>query len=61
MWHVVEVDGIIRSCIDIKGKANKYGKPKEFETADDAARWIKRHSYTGMSVHYEIVKEGDNA
>jgi hypothetical protein len=32
MFHVRMVDGFIRLAIDIKGKPNKYSKPKEFNT-----------------------------
>lgn len=58
MYNIVEVDGIIRSCIDVHNKANKYGTPKEFKTKKDAQKWIERRTYKGMSFHYEIVKAG---
>ena len=51
------VDGIFRASIDIKGKANQYGKPKDFETKADAEAWIKKHSYNGMSWKYEIYEK----
>lgn len=54
MFCVVEVDGFIRSCIDEKGKPNKYGKPKLFKTKKEAEKWIERSSYPGMSWKYEI-------
>lgn len=54
MFNVVEVDGIIRSCICTNDKADKYGTPKEFRTRKDAQRWIDEHSYKGMSFKYEI-------
>jgi len=53
-YVVVEVDGIWRAAIDRKGKANKYGEPKIFKSADDAQKWIDRRTYKGVSVHYEI-------
>lgn len=54
MFNIVEVYGGIGETIDIKGKANKYGTPKEFKTRKDAQAWIDKHTYTGMSHHYEI-------
>lgn len=52
MCHVRMDDGFIRSTIDIKGKPNKYGKPKE-----EAEKWIKKHSYNSMSYKYEIYED----
>ena len=57
MFHVCEVDGFIRSAIDVKGKPNKYGTPKEFKTKAEAEKWIKNHSYKGMSFKYEIYED----
>ena len=57
-YKIIEVDGFLRSCIDVNGKANKYGKPKLFEKRADAEKWIEKRSYKGMSFHYEI-KEAD--
>ena len=57
MFHVCMVDGFVRSAIDVKGKPNKYGKPKDFETKEEAEKWIKKHSYNGMSWKYEIYAE----
>ena len=57
MFHVRMVDGFIRSAIDIKGKPNKYGKPKDFNTKAEAEKWIKKHSYNGMSCKYEIYED----
>ena len=54
IFHVCMVDGECRAAIDVNGKPNKYGKPKDFETKDDAEKWIKKHSYNGMSWTYEI-------
>ena len=56
MFHIIEVDGFIRSCICENNKADKYGEPKNFKTIEDAKEWIKKHSYKGMSHRYEIVK-----
>lgn len=56
MYNVVWVDGFMRACIDEKGKANKYGKPKLFKTKKDADAWVKKNSYKGMSFRYEVVK-----
>lgn len=56
MFRIIEVDGIIRSCICKNNKADKYGEPKNFETQKDAEEWIKKHTYKGMSHSYEIVE-----
>lgn len=53
-YYIVEIDGFIVSVIDIKGKANKYGTVKYFETKKDAEKWIVKHSYKGMSFQYEV-------
>lgn len=57
MFHVCMVDGIFRAAIDVKGKPNQYGKPKDFETKAAAELWIKKHSYNGMSWKYEIYEK----
>ena len=57
MFHVCMVDGYIRTAIDVKGKPDKYGKPKNFETKADAELWIKKHTYKGMSWKYEIYEQ----
>ena len=54
MYKIIEVDGKLRWPIDEKNKANPYGKPKAFKTYAEATYWIKRHTYGGMSFHYEI-------
>ena len=54
MYYIVEVDGKLRQIIDTKGKANCYGDPKLFKTRKDAEAWTLKHSYKGMSFHYEI-------
>ena len=51
MYHICMVDRTFRALIDIKGKPNKYGIPK-----DAAESWIKKHSYKGMSWNYEICE-----
>lgn len=53
-YVVVEVDGLIRSCINRKGQADKYSPPKLFGTRKEAQDWIDKHSYKGMSCRYEI-------
>ena len=57
MFHVCMVDRTLRASIDVKGKPNKYGKPKDFETKAEAEAWIKKHSYNGMSWKYEIYEK----
>ena len=57
MFRVCMVDGFLRSAIDDKGKPNKYGKPKDFKTKEEAEKWIKKHSYNGMSWKYEIYED----
>lgn len=52
-YHIIEVDGKVRRVIDIQNQANSYGTPKEF-THDEAVHWIDRHTYKGMSFHYEM-------
>jgi len=43
MFYIVEHDMKVHQIIDTKGKANKYGKPKLFNTAGDAVKWLSRH------------------
>lgn len=57
MFHVCMVDRTFRASIDVKGKPNKYAKPKDFETKAEAESWIKKHSYNGMSWKYEIYEK----
>ena len=59
MYVIVEIDGIIRSCVCKNNKADKYGDPKLFETKEEAQRWIDKHSYKGMSYKYEIISASD--
>lgn len=58
LYNIVEVDGILRAAVCKNNKADKYGQPKLF-THKEAVKWIEKHSYIGMSFHYEIVKVGD--
>ena len=50
----------MRSIINNKGKADKYGDAKLFNTRKAAERWINNHSYKGMTFHYEIREVEDN-
>lgn len=43
MFYIVEHDMGVHQIIDIRGKANKYGKAKLFNTAGDAMKWLSRH------------------
>lgn len=54
MYYIVEHDGIVHQIIDEKGQANKYGKPKIFQTMADARKWILKHTYKGMTHSYEV-------
>lgn len=54
MFKVVYVDGIYRAAIDKKNMVNKYGEPRLWKTREEAQHWIDKHSYKGMSFHYEI-------
>lgn len=47
---------IEHQIIDKKGKPNKYGEPKIFESMGAAINWCDRHTYGGMS-HYYKIKE----
>ena len=58
-YYIVQIDGHVYNHIDIKNKPNKYGKCKYFDTFEDAAKWVKRHIYIGMSHYYAIrMKDG---
>lgn len=59
-YAIVEIDGILRNMVTSKG-ITKFGYIDEsdilaFEKQENAERWIKNHSYKGMSFKYEIVK-----
>lgn len=54
MFKVVYVDGIYRAAIDKTNRINKYGEPCLWKTREEAQHWIDRHSYKGMSFHFEI-------
>ena len=56
MYKIVYVDGIYRANIDTKNSVNKYGKPRLWKTRKEAEHWIEKHSYKGMSFHYEVVE-----
>lgn len=53
-YIIIEVDGKLRSPINKKGKADRYSDPKTFDTVKECNTWILKHSYTGMSFHFEI-------
>ena len=55
-YIIVENDGFFRSQIDVKGKPNKYGEAKLFDTEEAAYKWIDKHSYKGMSFRYEVLE-----
>ena len=58
-YYIVEIAGHVYQHIDVKGNANKYGECKYFDTFEDAAKWVKRHTYIGMSHYYAIrMKDG---
>lgn len=59
-YIIIEDDGIMRVIINTKGKADKYGDAKLFNTKKSAEKWIDVHSYKGMSFHYEIREVEDN-
>ena len=60
-YKVIQVDGIIRSCINKKGKPSKYEEPKIFDSAESAGKWIDKHSYKGMSWSYQIERCKDES
>ena len=53
-YYVVEIDMGIPYPINEKGQPDKYSDPKKFRFREQAIKWIDRHSYKGMSWHYEI-------
>ncbi len=59
-YAIVEIDGILRNMVT-SNDITKFGYMDEgdisvFENTKNAERWIKNHSYKGMSCKYEIVK-----
>lgn len=60
MFYIVEHDAKVHQIIDTKGKANKYGKAKLFDTEGDALYWLSKHKMcaiygmTGTQPCYEI-------
>lgn len=59
-YIIIENDGIMLSIINTKGKADRYGDAKLFNTRKSAEKWIDIHSYKGMSFQYEIREVEDN-
>ena len=62
MFYIVEHDMKVCQIIDTKGKANKYGKAKLFDTEGDALYWLSKHkmgAIYGMTTKqpcYEILE-----
>lgn len=62
MFYIVEHDMKVHQIIDTKGKANKYGKAKLFDTEGDALYWLAKHkmgAIYGMTTTqpcYEILE-----
>ena len=54
MYKIIFVDGIYRASISKQNRVDKYGEPRLWKTKEEAEHWIERHSYKGMSFHYEI-------
>lgn len=59
-YAIIQVDGFLRNVIATKG-ITKFGYMDEgnilvFDKKKDAADWIERNSYKGMSWEYEIVQ-----
>jgi len=48
-YKIIDVDGKIRSAV-----LNRDGSLKVF-TRKEAKLYIERHSYKGMSFHYEMI------
>ena len=59
-YYIVEICGHIYQHIDVKGQPNKYGDCKYFDTFYEAAQWVRKHTYIGMSVYYSIRMKGDD-
>lgn len=58
-YYIVEISGHVFQHIDVTGHANKYGQCKYFDSFEDAANWVKKHMYIGMSSYYAIrMKNG---
>lgn len=47
MFYIVEHDMKVHNIIDTKGKANKYGKAKLFDTEGDALYWLSKYKING--------------
>lgn len=50
MFYIVEHDMGVNQIIDTKGKANKYGKAKLFDSVGDAIKWLSKH-YSNSSYY----------
>lgn len=59
-YYIVQIDGHVYNHIDVKNKPNKYGECKYFDKFEDAAKWIKKRIYPGMSWNYSIRMKGVN-
>lgn len=57
-YYIVEISGHIYQHIDETGNPNKYGACKYFDTFEAAAKWVKKHTYPGMSIYYAIRMRG---
>lgn len=67
MFYIVEHDMKVSQIIDVKGKANKYGTAKRFETREDAEYYLRKHKlgsiycgHSGRYPYYEIKAENSN-
>ena len=54
MYYIVEINGKVREIIDKSGRPNKYGKPKEFKTLENAFCWLSRKVGYHTTSQYEI-------
>lgn len=55
MFYIVEHDMKLHQIIDTKGKANKYGKAKLFNTVGDALYWLSKHKM--VSIYGTIITQ----
>lgn len=62
MFYIVEHDMKVHQIIDTKGKANKYGKAKLFDTEEDALYFLSKNkmgAIYGMAAKqpcYEVLE-----
>lgn len=54
MFYITEINGKVREIIDTSGKANKYGKPKQFKSPENALMWLSRKCGYHTTSKYEI-------